>query len=108
MTVDIKAARAEVGERIKTLRLMMNLTQQELADKLGVSKSIISAYEKGIRSPSFESLIYLSDVFGVEVGRLFGDQIPPKKLYIDFTKFDVEDLEILAKMMTKYQNNGED
>ena len=45
--------------RIKELRKEFGLTQQELADKLGCSKSIIGLYENELRKPSMEILLKL-------------------------------------------------
>ena len=42
-----------------------NISISELADKLGLSKSVISAYEKGIRNPSFKVLPLLAETFNV-------------------------------------------
>lgn len=58
--------------RIKELRTEAGLTQQELADRLGISKQAISAYETGIRRPSFDIADALADFFGVSIGYLSG------------------------------------
>ena len=42
-----------IGIKIKELREQRQMTQTELAQKLNVSKSVISAYEKGIRNALF-------------------------------------------------------
>lgn len=49
--------------RIKMLREELKLTQQDLADKLDSSKSVIGLYENGFRKPSLEVLIKLSEIF---------------------------------------------
>ena len=54
-----------MGTKIKDLREKAGMTQTELADKLGLSKSVISAYEKGIRNPSFKILPLLAKTFNV-------------------------------------------
>lgn len=54
-----------MGEKIKDLREKSGMTQMELADKLGLSKSVISAYEKGIRNPSYKILPLLAQTFNV-------------------------------------------
>lgn len=41
-----------MNERLKELRIKLNLTQQEFADKLGTSRNNIAGYEIGRRSPS--------------------------------------------------------
>ena len=54
-----------MGNKIKKLREKAGMSQTELADKLGLSKSVISAYEKGIRNPSFKVLPLLAETFNV-------------------------------------------
>lgn len=40
-----------VGEKIKTIRKMAGMTQEELAEKMNVSRQTISKWEKGLSSP---------------------------------------------------------
>ena len=47
----------DFGNVLKTLRLRENMTQAQLAQKLGLTKSVISAYETGLRLPSYDILI---------------------------------------------------
>lgn len=54
-----------MGTKIKDLREKAGMTQTELANKLGVSKSVVSAYEKGIRNPSYKVLPLLAKAFNV-------------------------------------------
>ena len=58
--------------RIKELRTEAGLTQQELADRLGISKQAVSMYETGKRRPAFEIADALADFFGVSIGFLSG------------------------------------
>lgn len=60
------------GSRLKALRLQKKLTQAELANKLGVTKSVISAYETGLRMPSYDILIQISRIFKVSTDFLLG------------------------------------
>lgn len=62
----------EMGSRIRKLRIANSYTQQQLADRLHVTKSVISAYENGQRSPSYEILIGLASIFGVSTDYLLG------------------------------------
>ena len=50
----------EFGNRISMLRKLQNLTQDELAERIHVSKDHISRIERGIRACSLESLIAVS------------------------------------------------
>lgn len=58
--------------RIKILRDEFNYTQQELADKLECSKSVIGLYESETRKPSMEILIKLSDIFNCSIDYILG------------------------------------
>lgn len=62
----------DFGNRLKTLRLQKRLTQEDLALQLGMTKSVISAYETGLRRPSYETLILLSKIFKVSTDYLLG------------------------------------
>ena len=60
------------NERLTELRLARNISQAELAKKLGLSKSTISMYEQGRREPSFEIEELLADFFNVDLDYLRG------------------------------------
>lgn len=62
----------DFGNRLKTLRLHHNLTQAQLAQKLGVTKSVVSAYENNLRMPSYDILIAISKIFKVTTDYLLG------------------------------------
>lgn len=53
--------------RIKKLREEFNFTQQDLADRLASSKSVIGLYENEFRKPSMEVLIKLSEIFNCSI-----------------------------------------
>ncbi len=59
------------------LRRRDNLSQQELASKIGLAKSTISMYERGERKPSFEVLELLADYFNVNMDTLLGTTPAP-------------------------------
>ena len=63
---------ASFKEMLKYLRVRDNLSQAELADKLGVAKSTISMYEVGKREPDFETLEAIADYFNVDMNFLLG------------------------------------
>lgn len=54
-----------LGERIRRLRTGARMTQEELANRLGISKSAVGMYEQGRREPPYELLLRLSELFGV-------------------------------------------
>ena len=60
------------GVRLRDLRLEKHMTQQQLADKTGMAKGTISAYEQGKKYPSVEVLIKLCNTFQVSADYLLG------------------------------------
>jgi len=58
--------------RIKILREEFKMTQQDLADKLEGSKSVIGLYENETRKPSLEVLIRLSEIFNCSIDYILG------------------------------------
>jgi len=62
-----------IGERITQLRKQQNLSQDELAKKTGVSRTIIGNYERNANTPSIEVLLKLAKVFNVSVDFLIGE-----------------------------------
>ncbi len=62
----------DFGNRLKTLRTQSNLTQEQLSQRLGLTKSVISAYETGSRMPSYDILITISRIFKVTTDYLLG------------------------------------
>ncbi len=64
-----------IGTRIAEARKNMNLTQVELAQKLGVSKGAIANYENEFCSPKAEMMYKLFDVLQVDANFLFQDDM---------------------------------
>lgn len=62
------------SEILRNLRKKEQLTQDELADKLKISKSAISMYENGNRTPDFETLEAIADFFNVNLSYLIGEE----------------------------------
>ena len=63
---------AQFDKILKLLRNEKNMSQQELADALGISKSSINMYERGERQPNFEVLETIADFFNVDIDYLLG------------------------------------
>lgn len=62
----------EMATRLKELRLERKWTQGQVGKRVGVTASIISAYETGIRQPSYEVMIRLAHLYGVSSDYLLG------------------------------------
>lgn len=84
------------------LRQEKHLTQEELANRVGVSKAMISAYETEIRYPSYDVLIRLAAVFGVTTDYLLGIE---KKRVIDITMLNEEEAGIVVNLVEVFKKN---
>ena len=60
-----------IGSKIKTLRLGASMTQEQLANRLGVSAQAVSKWESGVNMPDILLLPELSVIFGVTIDDLF-------------------------------------
>lgn len=66
------------GRMLAYYRKLHKLTQQQLADKVGVSDATIGSYERGEREPSFETEEALADFFNVSILTLRGFNDDPE------------------------------
>ena len=62
----------ELGERLKKLRKLQGLTQVQVAERLGLSKAVISAFAGSSRHPSYDILIKMATLYGVTTDYLLG------------------------------------
>jgi len=69
----------ELGGRIAQLRKEQNLTQQQLADELGVAQQVVASYEIGRRRVPVSTLPALARVLGVSIEALIGEEEKPAK-----------------------------
>ena len=70
------AKKINISNNIRKLRFFANeMTQQELAQKAGVSRQTIIAIEAGKYSPSLELAFRIADAFGVKIGDVFDYEV---------------------------------
>lgn len=86
----------DFGNILKTLRLRDNMTQAQLAQKLQLTKSVISAYETGLRLPSYDVLIHISKIFNVTTDYLLGLE---HKQEIDLSGLSSEEVDALLNLI---------
>lgn len=67
------------GEKLTLLRRQAGLSQEELAEKLQVSRQAVSRWESGETLPGADKLLALREVFSVSVDSLLVDQLSPQK-----------------------------
>lgn len=61
------------SKNIKTLRKIQNITQQKLSEKIGVSRTTISAWENRISEPDLTTLTKIRDCLGTSYDELLDD-----------------------------------
>ena len=86
----------DFGSMLKKLRQREGLTQQQLADQLGVTKSVVSYYELQERYPSPAVLTKLAAIFHVSTDYLLG--LDPKET-MDLSGLDPDDVMILRRLV---------
>lgn len=87
-------------ERIKELRNAKKMTQAELASRIYVTKSAVSAYENGSRLPSYDVLVKIARVFGVSTDHLLGRSYDS---VIDATGLTREQISTIQDIVRTYQ-----
>ena len=92
----------DFGNRLKKLRQQEGLSQQQLADRLGVTKSVVSYYELHERYPSPDVLIKLSSIFHVSTDFLLGFEKWGD--YVDLSGLDEEDITIIKRLVSSLRN----
>lgn len=101
---------SEISNSIKTLRKENNLSQDQLAEKLYVTRQAVSNWENGKNQPDLDTLKRIAEVFGVSVERLlYGKQKRKLHFAVKFMPEQTISLgSILAVVIsyTKWQSIG--
>lgn len=63
-----------MGDRLRELRLKKNISQEEVARHIGITRSAYSHYEINNRQPVYETLIKLAAFFGVSLDYIIGGE----------------------------------
>jgi len=83
-----------LGEKIKSLRLENDLTQEELANRSELSKGFISQLENNLTTPSISTLQDILEVLGSSLSEFFNDSLTDEKVVYTkeefFEKVDAE------------------
>lgn len=93
-----------IANRIKTLRENNNITQLELAKKLGITRSSVNAWEMGISVPSTQYIIELAGFFKVSTDLLLGIR---NTVTIDISDLTEQDISIVYALVShlRQKNN---
>lgn len=89
------------GEKLKKLRTSQKLTQQQLADRIGVAKSVVSYYESGDRYPSYDVLVKIARIFHTSTDYLLDVS---KDHVIDVTGLSDSDIAVVRSVAEALKN----
>lgn len=90
--------------RLKKLRIDSGYTQEQLAKKLGITKSRLGMYEIGQRNPDFETLEIIADFFNVDMNYLLGKSTTTTRIQLNNTSAIVDNIELDATKKALLQN----
>ena len=84
----------EIGEKIRRLRILNNLTQEELADRAELSKGFISQLERDLTSPSIVTLMDILQCLGTTPADFFSEKEPEQLVFRKTDYFEKQDSEL--------------
>ena len=79
----------ELGKKIRQLRSKAGMTQEQLAEKMGVGPQAVSKWENAAAMPDITALPLLAEVFGVSIDDLF-DLTTEQRLNRIENRMDIE------------------
>lgn len=91
-----------IGSRIKELRIKNEITQEELAKIIGVTKGAIANYENGVSSPKIDLMYKLFDALNCDANYLYQDDM--RELYKD--KATPEEFDNIIKKYRDLDDHG--
>lgn len=83
-----------LGDRIKQRRVALNLTQEELGNKIDASKFTVSKYERGVNEPDIVTLGKISDILECSVDYLIGKTDVPNAYHHEYNDKEAGKIEI--------------
>ena len=99
----------DLSSRLAEYRKQNKLSQEALAEKLGLSRQAVSKWERGESSPDTVNLIALSRIYGVTIDELLGNSAPAhndKELYNDRPPLKVVDAKEEKKAAKEYKEKS--
>ncbi|AQS09054.1 HTH-type transcriptional regulator PuuR [Clostridium saccharobutylicum] len=89
----------EIGQKIRTLRMERQLTQEELANRCELSKGFISQVENDLTSPSIATLIDILEILGTNLPDFFSDTKEERVTFSKDDMFEKDDDELKYSLM---------
>ena len=84
----------DIGAKLKELRILKGLPQEELADRAELSKGFISQLERDLTSPSIATLMDILQCLGTSIGEFFNETPEEQIVFGKTDYFEKHDLEL--------------
>ena len=88
-----------LSKKLILLRQQHKLSQSEVARRINISSSAVSAYEADVMSPSLETLVKLAELFHVSTDYLLDVGYPRDKAVLDTSGLNKEQLTVLQNLI---------
>lgn len=86
-------------DRLRILRHKYHFSQKQVADFLGISPSIVSGYEQGVRTPSVEVILSFSYLYKCTTDYLLGKESEVPDVVLDASNLKDEQIQALQTLI---------
>ena len=94
----------DIGKKIKELRILKGLTQEELADRAELTKGFISQVERNHTSPSIATLVDILQCLGTDLKNFFEEDEDNQIVFSNEDYFEKEDKELKNTILTRVKS----
>ncbi len=91
----------KTGQIIRDLRTNADMSQEQLADELFVSRELVSKWERNLRRPDYPTICKIADLFSVDADKIAA---PDKLILKELSKCIPSSPEITSRQLTAYLN----
>jgi transcriptional regulator with XRE-family HTH domain len=92
----------DFGDKLKQLRTLKGLSQEQLANRMSITKSMVSAYENSVRLPSYDVLIKIALFFNTSMDYFFGFD---KRKFLDVTELTDVQVSIVSSLVDELRQS---
>jgi len=91
--MDEEQLKSLFGANVRTVRKNYQLTQEQLAELIGLEPANVSKMENGTHFPSLKTLVKLVDVFGLDISNLFTGNFTRENKKLEKILYDIKNLD---------------
>lgn len=94
-----------ISEYLQFLRKSNNYTQDDLAEKLGISRQAVSKWETGMTIPDLEVLLKISKIYDITINDILEPKIQPQRI-TDFEQISTISEKELKEVLEQFDTNS--